>query len=223
MGLNSPYQDRAQLARPFLSSAEYRPPVLHCAAEELKDCLSSQNEVLQRCSKLQTKLEQETRALAAILPLAFNKIPKLEWSEECYLGDAVQRLGHLASPSSLLPDPPVTTTPELTYPTFPGPPIPPVTPEIQRKGDQCHRQCNQTARKPTPPSPSPQAGPSRQVARQTQGRPEQCYRGPGRAPSHHYCRHDHLDIHPDEHPHPFDGFYEANNYAEGYDDLADYD
>jgi ubiquinone biosynthesis protein COQ9 len=92
--------------------------VLHRAAEELKECLSSQNDVLQRCSKLQHKLEQETRALAAILPLAFKEVPKLEWSEECYLDDAVQRLGHLASPSLLLPDTPIIKTPELTYPDF---------------------------------------------------------------------------------------------------------
>jgi hypothetical protein len=215
-------QERAQLSRPYLSSAGFRPPVLHRAAEELKECLSSQNDVLQRCSKLQTKLEQETRALAAILPLAFKEVPKLEWSEECYLDDAVQRLGHVASPSSLLPDSPIVKTPELTYPNFPAPFIPPITPEIQRKRDRRRRQRNQTARKPTPPSPSPHAGPSSQVARRTQGRPER-YRGRGRTPSHHYRRHDHLDIPSNERPHPFDGFYEADNYVEGYDDLVDYD
>ncbi|KIL54968.1 hypothetical protein M378DRAFT_18372 [Amanita muscaria Koide BX008] len=129
-------QDRAHLARPFLSSAGFRPPVLDRAAEELRECLVSQNNVLQRCSKLQAKLEQETRALTAILPLAFKELPKLEWSEECYLDDAVQRLGHLTSPSSLLPDAPIVKTPELTYPTFPAPFIPPVTPEIQQKRDQ---------------------------------------------------------------------------------------
>jgi hypothetical protein len=164
-------QDRAHLARPFLSSFEYRPPVLLRAAEELKECLASQNSVLQRCSKLQDKLEQETRALSAIVPLAFKELPKLEWSEECYLDDAVQRLGHLASPSSLLPDAPIVKTPELTYPTFPAPFILPVTPEIQRKRDQRRRRRDQTARKPTPPSPSPAAGPSSQTARRTQGRP----------------------------------------------------
>ncbi|KIL58299.1 hypothetical protein M378DRAFT_15674 [Amanita muscaria Koide BX008] len=189
-------QDRTHLARPFLSSAEY-----------------------QWCSELQVRLERETRALTAILPLAFNETPKLEWSEECYLDDAVQRLGHLASPSSLLPDAPITTTPELTYPSFPGPPIPPITPEIQRKCDQRRRRRNQTAKKPTPPSPSP--GPSHQVARRTQGRPERRYQGRGRTPSHHYRRH--LDVHPDGRPHPSDGFYEADNYVEGYDDLVDYD
>ncbi|KIL54637.1 hypothetical protein M378DRAFT_18702 [Amanita muscaria Koide BX008] len=214
-------QDRAHLARPFLSSAEYRPAVLHRAAEELRECIGSQSAVLQRCSELQVRLERETRALTAILPLAFNKTPKLEWSEECYLDDAVQRLGHLASPSSLLPDAPITTTPELTYPTFPGPPIPPITPEIQRKRDQRRRRRNQTAKKPTPPSPSP--GPSRQVARRTQGRPERRYQGRGRTPSHHYRRHNHLDIRSDERPHPDDGFFEADNYVEGYDDLVDYD
>ncbi|KIL67441.1 hypothetical protein M378DRAFT_9240 [Amanita muscaria Koide BX008] len=146
-------QDRAHLARPFLSSIEYRPPILHQAAEELRECLGSQSAVLQRCSELQVRLEQETRTLTAILPLAFKELPKLEWSEECYLDDAIQRLGHLASPSSLLPDAPITTTPELTYPTFPGPPIPPITPEIQRKRDQRHRCRNQTAKKPTPPFP----------------------------------------------------------------------
>ncbi|KIL55581.1 hypothetical protein M378DRAFT_17810 [Amanita muscaria Koide BX008] len=213
-------QDRAHLARPFLSSAEYRPAVLHRAAEELRECLGSQSAVLQRCSELQVRLERETRALTAILPLTFNETPTLEWSEECYLDDAVQHLGHLASPSSLLPDAPITTTPELTYPTFPGPPIPPITPEIQRKRDQRRCRRNQTAKKPTPPSPSP--GPSRQVARRTQGRPER-YQGRGRAPSHHYRHRDHLDIHPDERPHPFDGFYEADNYVEGYDNLVDYD
>ncbi|KIL57484.1 hypothetical protein M378DRAFT_16206 [Amanita muscaria Koide BX008] len=154
-------QDRAHLARPFLSSVKYRPPILHRAAEELRECLGSQSAVLQRCSELQIRLERETRALTAILPLTFKELPKLEWSEECYLDDTVQRLGHLASPSSLLPDAPITTTPELTYPTFPGPPIPPITPEIQRKRDQRRRRHNQTARKPTPPSPSP--GPSRQA------------------------------------------------------------
>jgi hypothetical protein len=215
-------QERAELARPYLSSVGFRPPVLHRAAEELKECLSSQNDVLQRCSKLQHKLEQETRALAAILPLAFKEVPKLEWSEECYLDDAVQRLGHLASPSSLLPNSPVVKTPELTYPDFPAPFIPPVTPEIQRKRDRRRRQRNQTVRKPTPPTPSPHAGPSSQVARRTQGRPER-YRGRGRAPSHHYRRRDHLDISPSERPHPLDGFYDADNYAEGYDDLVDYD
>ncbi|KIL54536.1 hypothetical protein M378DRAFT_18798, partial [Amanita muscaria Koide BX008] len=75
--------------------------------------------------------------------------------------------------------------------------------------------------KPTPPSPSP--GPSRQVARRTQGRPERRYQGRGRTPSHHYRRHNHLDIRSDERPHPDDGFFEADNYVEGYDDLVDYD
>ncbi|KIL58406.1 hypothetical protein M378DRAFT_15588 [Amanita muscaria Koide BX008] len=131
--------------------------------------------ILQRCSELQVRLERETRALTAILPLAFNETPKLEWSEECYLDNAIQHLGHLASPSSLLPDAPITTTPKLTYPTFPRPPIPPITPEIQRKRDQCRRRRNQMAKKPTPPSPSP--GPSCQVARRTQGRPERRYQG----------------------------------------------
>ncbi|KIL56601.1 hypothetical protein M378DRAFT_16950 [Amanita muscaria Koide BX008] len=46
-------QDRAHLARPFLSSAEYRPAVIHRAAEELRECLGSQSAVLQRCSELQ--------------------------------------------------------------------------------------------------------------------------------------------------------------------------
>jgi hypothetical protein len=202
-------QDRARLARPFLSSFEYRPPVLLRTAEELNECLASQTSVLQRCSELQIKLERETRALAAITPLAFKELPKLEWSEECYLDDAVQRLGHLASPSSLLPDEPIVETPELTYPTFPAPFIPPVTPEIQRKRDQRRRRRNQTARKPTPPSPSP--GPSRQVARRTQGRPPR-HQGRGRAPTHPYRR-----------PDPLDGFYDADNYVDGYDDLVDYD
>ncbi|KIL68994.1 hypothetical protein M378DRAFT_8412 [Amanita muscaria Koide BX008] len=75
---------------------------------------------------------------------------------------------------------------------------------------------------PSNTTPSPSPGPSRQVARHTQGRPEQ-YRGQGHAPSHHYRRHNHLDIHPDERPTPFDGFYEADNYVDGYDDLVDYD
>ena len=48
-------QDRAELARPYLSSVGFRPPVLHRAAEELKECLSSQNDVLQRCSKTPNK------------------------------------------------------------------------------------------------------------------------------------------------------------------------
>ncbi|KIL56508.1 hypothetical protein M378DRAFT_17028 [Amanita muscaria Koide BX008] len=78
-------QDRTHLARPFLSSAGYRPPILDRTTEELRECLISQNNVLQRCSKLQTKLEQETCALTAILPLAFKELPKLEWSKECYL------------------------------------------------------------------------------------------------------------------------------------------
>ncbi|KIL54876.1 hypothetical protein M378DRAFT_18461 [Amanita muscaria Koide BX008] len=184
-------QDRARLARPFLSSFEYRPPVLLRTAEELSECLASQTKVLHHCSKLQTKLEQETRALSAIVPMAFKELPKLEWSEECYLDDVVQRLGHLASPSSLLPDAPIVKTPELTYPTFPPPFIPP------------------TARKPTPPSPSP--GPSRQVAWRTQGRPPR-HQGRGRAPTHSYRR-----------PDPLDGFYDADNYVDGYDDLVDYD
>ncbi|KAM6490839.1 hypothetical protein JOM56_013708 [Amanita muscaria] len=60
-------QECAELARPFLSSSGYHPPVLHRATEEYKECLSAQKDVLSHCSKLQTKLEQETRALAAIL------------------------------------------------------------------------------------------------------------------------------------------------------------
>jgi hypothetical protein len=144
----------------------------------------------------------------------------LEWSEECYLDDAVQRLGHVASPSSLLPDTVIVKTPELTYPTFPAPFVPPVTPEIQKKRDRRRRQRNQTARKPTPPSPSPNAGPSRQVGRRTR---TERYLSRGRAPSHHYRRHDHLDIAPGEQPHPSDGFYEADGYVDGYDDLVDFD
>ncbi|KIL56310.1 hypothetical protein M378DRAFT_17195 [Amanita muscaria Koide BX008] len=183
--------------------------VLLRTAEELSKCLASQTKVLQHCSKLQTKLEQETRALSAIVPLAFKELPKLEWSEECYLDDIVQRLGHLASPLSLLPDAPIVKTPELTYPTFPAPFIPPVTPEIQRKRDQRRRRRNQTARKPTPPSPSP--GPIRQVARRTQGRPPH-HQGRRCAPTHSYRR-----------PDPLEGFYDADNYVDGYDDLVDYD
>src|ERR1700761_8008670 len=100
-GINHSYdyvakdQERAQLARPFLSSQECRPPVLHRAAEELKECLAAQGDVLLRCSRLQTKLEEETRALATILPFALKEAPKLEWEERSYLDDAVQRLGHV--------------------------------------------------------------------------------------------------------------------------------
>ncbi|KIL60080.1 hypothetical protein M378DRAFT_14362 [Amanita muscaria Koide BX008] len=67
--------------------------VLLRTAEELNECLASQTNILQHCSKLQIKLERETRALSAIVPLTFKELPKLEWSEECYLDDVVQRLG----------------------------------------------------------------------------------------------------------------------------------
>src|SRR5258708_759756 len=82
-------QEHTHLSCPFLSSIEYRPPVTHRAAEVLTNQLDSQEEVLHRCIKLQTKLETKTCALAAILPLTLRETPKLESAEECYLNNAV--------------------------------------------------------------------------------------------------------------------------------------